>query len=44
MNRTTTVAIVIAGLLALLVWGFWPTPLLMEAGLAQRAPLRVVVE
>lgn len=44
MSRTTTVIIVIAGMLALLVWGFWPTPLLVEAGVAQHAPLRVIVE
>ena len=44
MSRTTTVIIVIAGMLALLVWGFWPTPLLVETGVAQHAPLRVIVE
>ena len=44
MSRTTTVITIITGMLALLVWGFWPTPLLVEAGVAQHAPLRVIVE
>ena len=44
MNRATTVILLVAGGLALLVWGFWPTPLLIESGVAKRAPLRVMVE
>jgi len=43
-NRTTTIALVTIVLLALLTWGFWPRPLLVEAGVATRAPLRVTVE
>lgn len=44
INRTTTIILFVAALLALLVWGFWPAPLLVESGMAKRAPLRVTVE
>jgi HlyD family secretion protein len=44
INRNTTIALVIIGVLAFLVWGFWPTPLLVESGVATRAALRVTVE
>ena len=44
INRTTTITLFVAGVLALLVWGFWPTPLLVESSLLKRAPLRVTVE
>ena len=44
INRNTTIALVVIGVLAFLVWGFWPTPLLVESGVATRAALRVTVE
>jgi HlyD family secretion protein len=44
INRTTTISLLVAGVLALLVWGFWPAPLLVESSMATRAPLRVTVE
>ncbi|NNJ94711.1 MAG: efflux transporter periplasmic adaptor subunit, partial [Halobacteria archaeon] len=44
INRATTISFLVIIILALLVWGFWPTPLLIESGMAKRAPLRVTVE
>ena len=44
MNRTTTITLLALAVLALLAWGFWPAPVLIEAGVVSRAPLSVTVE
>ena len=44
LNRTSTIILTAAILLALLVWGFWPAPLVVEVGIAEHATLRVTVE
>ena len=44
INRNTTIVLVAIGVLAFLAWGFWPTPLLIESGVAARASLSVTVE
>lgn len=44
INRTTTITLLVAALLALLAWGFWPAPLQVESGAVKRAPLSVTVE
>lgn len=44
MNRTVVISLVCIALLALLAWGFWPAPVLVESAVAVRAPLRVTVE
>ncbi|MGB5258971.1 MAG: HlyD family efflux transporter periplasmic adaptor subunit [Gammaproteobacteria bacterium] len=44
INRTTTITLLVAALLALLAWGFWPAPLQVESGVVKRAPLSVTVE
>jgi HlyD family secretion protein len=44
LNRTTLVTLLGLVLLALLVWGFWPAPALVESAAAVHAPLSVTVE
>ena len=44
LNRTSTLILTAAIVLALLAWGFWPTPLLVEVGIAEHATLRVTIE
>ena len=44
LNRTTAITLLGLVLLALLVWGFWPGPVLVESAVAVRAPLSVTVE
>jgi HlyD family secretion protein len=44
LNRTSAIILTAAIVLGLLVWGFWPTPLLVEVGTAQHATLRVSIE
>lgn len=44
LNRTILITLLGLVLLALLVWGFWPAPALVESAAAVRAPLSVTVE
>lgn len=44
MNRTATISLLAIVVLALLVWGFWPAPIVIESGAVVRAPLSVTVE
>ncbi|MDX1697140.1 MAG: hypothetical protein R3308_02590, partial [Thiohalobacterales bacterium] len=44
INRKHVIALLVIGMAALLTWGFWPAPILVESGLAVRAPLSVTVE
>ncbi len=44
LNRTILVTLLGLVLLALLVWGFWPAPALVESAAAVHAPLSVTVE
>lgn len=44
LNRTTVITLLGLVLLALLVWGFWPGPVLVESAVAVHAPLSVTVE
>jgi len=43
-SRTTIITLLGLVLLALLVWGFWPRPVLVESAVAVHAPLSVTVE
>jgi len=43
-NRTIVITLLGLVLLALLVWGFWPGPVLVESAVAVHAPLSVTVE
>lgn len=43
-NRTSIIVILVLAGLALLAWGFWPAALLVETGIAERAPLTLYVE
>ncbi len=44
LNRTTVIILLGIALTALLAWGFWPAPVLVESAAAVRAPLSVTVE
>ncbi len=44
LNRATVITLLATAVLVLLVWGFWPAPVLVDSGTAGRAPLSVTVE
>ena len=44
LNRTSAIILTAAIVLALLTWGFWPAPLVVEVGIAEHATLRVTIE
>lgn len=43
-RRTTALVLGIAVLLGALLWGFWPSPVLVEVATVVQAPMRVTVE
>lgn len=44
INRITIITLLAVIVLAALVWGFWPTPIVVESGAVVRAPLSEIVE
>ena len=44
INRTTAITLLGLAVLALLVWGFWPAPIVVESAMVVRAPLSETVE